>query len=73
MVPGKFFIVAVRGNSQRHQEESKANRESSRLNTARELYLAMREAGTEQRDGVGSVRDEEETRAYKVAGSKEDE
>jgi hypothetical protein len=62
MVTGKVLIVDRRGSGQRHLEESRAEGESRRLNMA-ENYLMVRETGTGQRHGVGSTRDEEETRA----------
>lgn len=41
MIDGKVFIRYIRENSQRHLEESRADKESSRLNTANRLHLIM--------------------------------
>lgn len=56
---GKAFIVCrgerghEQAHNQKHLKESRAERESSKMNTAIRLDLAMREAGAEKGEGEG--------------------
>jgi hypothetical protein len=55
MVKGKFFIL----EKSEHLEESRIERKSDRLSRTSRLNLAMRKAGSEQREKQGQIGEEE--------------
>lgn len=67
-IKGRSHHHPVGGYSQRHLEESRAERESSRLNMPGRLNLAMREEGVDRQEWrttkVGRREREREERAY---------
>lgn len=55
MVKGNIFVL----KKGKHMEESRSERKSDRLSRTSRLNLAMRKAGSEQREKGGQIDEEE--------------
>lgn len=75
MVEGKVFIIDIMENSQKHPEDSRTGRESSRLNMASSLDQVMRgeRKGTREKDKESVSKGDQGCAQRKHQGSKDHE